>query len=628
MIRYVLLSIFFLTFAHFESHGQISKKGNPPSFSNQSLTQDIPLVNLNVPEKPSVTSNKAFSKIEAIPFEIGYTIATDLKLSNSGIWTELANGDRLWRVSIGSDGAEAMNVYFTNFYLPDRCELYIYNKDRSMVLGAYTSENNPESGIFSTELLAGDQLTLELIVSKRSKEIASFSINEIGHIYQYSNFVNSNLKDLGDSGPCEVNINCLEGTNWQRQKRGVARIVVKRGNSISACTGTLLNNVNRDFTPYFYTAEHCGQGASATDYSNWVFYFNYEAQGCDNPNSEPNSNTLTGSELLSKISYTEGSDFKLLLLQNEVPPIYNPYFNGWSILDEPSLSGVSIHHPGGDIKKISTYTDPLLSTNYEGTEEDLNGSFWRVFWAETTNGHGITEGGSSGAPLFNAQGLVVGALTGGGASCSNLTAPDYFGKLAHSWDKFATDNSNQIKAYLDPDNTGITSINGLDYNDEFFIPAFKADTVTVPVGRPVNFSDLSVGNITGWNWTFEGAVQALFDIQYPQNIIYPNVGVYDVELEITNGVQTEKLLKQNYIKVVPLVTPVPASEQLTVYLGTKPVPDVEIVIFDESGRRVGVYNSADAIKRKVISVSEFRPGYYILKIQTHDFVQSHKIVVI
>lgn len=628
MRKFLQFTILFLLLIHLESFGQISKKGIPPSFSDPSLTAEVPIFDLKLPEKPSNNQETPYDKSNLTPFEIGYTIQTNLSINNSGVWNELANGDKIWRLSVASEGAEAINVYFKDFFLPDRCELYIYNKDRTTILGAYTSDNNNEFGIFSTEILAGNIITIELLVPQKVNENAHFVIAEIGHIYRSANFLNSSLKNYGGSDPCEVNVNCIEGNNWQKQKRGVAKVVVKTGNSLSLCSGTLLNNTRRDFTPYFYTAEHCGPGATAADYLNWIFYFNYETPGCSNNVSEPNSNTLTGSQLLAKISYLEGSDFKLLLLKDEVPATYNPYFNGWNNVDQTSPSGVSIHHPEGDVKKISTYSQALVSTTYEGTTEDLTGSFWEVKWDETANGHGVTEGGSSGSPLFNAQGLVVGALTGGGATCSNLTAPDYYGKFANSWSKFATDNSTQLKPWLDPDNTGVTSISGLDYNDEYFIPEFKADTIIIPVGRPINFTDLSIGNITSWNWTFEGANQANSEIEHPTNVIYPNIGVYDVKLEISNNSQTEALTKTDYIKVVPLVTPVPADHEITVYLGTKPVSGAEITLIDESGREVMKFSSADAIISKVINVSNLRSGYYFLRIQTSEFVQTQKVVVI
>ena len=628
MHRFLMLSLFFLLFVHVESYGQISTKEIPPSFTARNLSKMVPLIDLSTPDRTKIVIDAPYDKTDAVPFEIGYTIKTGLNVDNSGVWNELANGDKIWRLSVTSIGAEALNVYFTDFYLPDGCELYIYNLDQSVILGAYTSLNNSETGIFSTELLAGDQITIEFLQPKRMKDKPTFAISEIGHVYRNANFSKSSLKDFGDSNPCEVNINCTEGNSWQKQKRGVARVMVKRGNSISWCTGTLLNNSRRDFTPYFYTAEHCGTGANDTDYLNWVFYFNYETLGCSNTATEPSSNTINGSQLLAKLSLSEGSDFKLLLLQHEIPSSYNPYFNGWSTADETSPSGVTIHHPGGDVKKISTYSQPLVSTIYEGETEDLNGSFWQVHWAQTENGHGVTEGGSSGSPLFNSQGLVIGALTGGAATCDNVTAPDYYGKFAHSWEKFATNNSTQLKSWLDPDNTGITSISGFDYNEEFFIPSFRADTIIVPIGRPLNFTDLSIGNINNWNWTFEGATPASSDMQHPRNITYSSIGVYDVALEISNNTQSEILTKQNYIKVVPLVTPVPATEQITVYLGTSPIAEVEFTLLDESGREVGRYYSADAIKKKVINISAFRTGYYFLRIQTPEFVQMQKVVIL
>ncbi|MDZ7778249.1 MAG: hypothetical protein U5L09_22835 [Bacteroidales bacterium] len=37
------------------------------------------------------------------------------------------------------------------------------------------------------------------------------------------------------------------------------------------------------------------------------------------------------------------------------------YYNGWSRVESPAQSGVTIHHPNGDIKKITTYTEPLTN---------------------------------------------------------------------------------------------------------------------------------------------------------------------------------------------------------------------------------------------------------------------------
>ncbi len=56
---------------------------------------------------------------------------------------------------------------------------------------------------------------------------------------------------------------------------------------------------------------------------------------------------------------------------------------------------------------------------------------------------------------------MVGQLTGGDASCSNLTGPDYYGKFSYSWDMIGNADSTRLKPWLDPDNTGLDEIDGI-----------------------------------------------------------------------------------------------------------------------------------------------------------------------
>ena len=70
---------------------------------------------------------------------------------------------------------------------------------------------------------------------------------------------------------------------------------------------------------------------------------------------------------------------------------------------------------------------------------------------------GVTEPGSSGAPLFNSTHSVIGQLHGGNSSCDNPTGSDWYGKLSLSW----TGNGNtysrrRLIDWLDPYNTGVT----------------------------------------------------------------------------------------------------------------------------------------------------------------------------
>ena len=75
-----------------------------------------------------------------------------------------------------------------------------------------------------------------------------------------------------------------------------------------------------------------------------------------------------------------------------------------------------MHHPSGDIKKISTYSSNLNTSGWNGNGVQ---SHWRVYWTSNSNGHGVTEGGSSGSPIFRANGRIMGTLTGGGSYCNS-----------------------------------------------------------------------------------------------------------------------------------------------------------------------------------------------------------------
>jgi hypothetical protein len=85
-----------------------------------------------------------------------------------------------------------------------------------------------------------------------------------------------------------------------------------------------------------------------------------------------------------------------------------------------------------------------------------------VIWAQTANGHGVTEGGSSGSPLFDNAGHIIGNLTGGESSCdsANLDQPDYFGKFSYSWASCGADSTLQLRPWLDPDSTGVIVLEG------------------------------------------------------------------------------------------------------------------------------------------------------------------------
>jgi hypothetical protein len=179
-----------------------------------------------------------------------------------------------------------------------------------------------------------------------------------------------------------------------------------------------------------------------------------------------------------------GSDFYLLKLNNDVPKNYYSYFEGWTAEDQASASGVGIHHPQGDLKKISTYTQPTVTASWESTPN----THWKVGWVPTANGHGVTEGGSSGSPLFNESGYMVGTLTGGESSCDSIsrTKPDFYGKMSYHWTSNGDTDTLQLKPWLDPDNTGTLVMGGMIMGVDSHTNPLHFEVYPIPANDQLN----------------------------------------------------------------------------------------------------------------------------------------------
>ncbi len=446
---------------------QISQYGTPPSFELSDKNFD----KLDAEILPSIDIDAISNQSEkdGTFYRIGQQIPVNYHLFNSGKWQTLDDGSRIWRLKIqADDGAKALNPYFDDFYLPQGSQLFVYNEDKTAVLGAFTHHNNHESGLFAIGHLPDDNMILEYHEAANIGDEARLSISHIGYTFRGVQSL-KNPDDFGDSGACEINVNCSpEGDDWQDEKNASVRILVIAGGFSGWCSGSMVNNVREDCTPYMLTAMHCGldfssgEFVSEADLNQWVFYYNYESPDCENPATEGTlaSQSVTGASLVADSNDSggnTGSDFALLELNNTPPDDYNVYYLGWNNEDVSSNEGVTIHHPVGDIMKISAYSAALVSTSWLGLAPD---SHWEVVWSPTTNGFGVTEGGSSGCPIFNNDGELIGTLTGGGASCFNQTAPDQYGKFAYHWASNGTEPERQLAIWLDPDGTGATSLAG------------------------------------------------------------------------------------------------------------------------------------------------------------------------
>jgi len=422
--------------------------------------------------------------------------------------------------------------------------------------------------------------------------------------------------------------NCPEGNNWQYQKHGVSRIYLKYGNGFFWCTGSLLNNALQDNEPFLLTADHCAPIITPEELMQWVFYFNYEAPGCEKPTTTPVGNSMTGAVKLASAN-TDGSDFLLLRLADTVPLSYEPYFNGWTVENVSSPPGVTIHHPVGDIMKISTYTEPVESAPWFSTP----GTHWRVYWTETETNWGVTEGGSSGAPLFDNTGKIIGTLTGGQAACEPNGAgsgtgpdkPDYYGKFSYSWDQNGNEPQQQLKYWLDPNNSGLTKLAG-KFAD--LTAAFQASETLILIGGTVEFDNLSSGLPISWEWSFEGGNPATYYSSGPVEVTYPDPGRFDVSLVGSNGFVTNTLVLQDYIHVIGKVYPNPTNGKVNIYLDEELPANINIQVFSVLGQLV-YQEEIDELTYSLVSIdlSPFSSGVYTVRIQVKQRFLFARVIV-
>lgn len=438
---------------------------------------------------------------------VAQNMPTNLNMQNAGVWTTY-NGFKTWRLKIKSPGAEAIALLYSTFRIPESAVVYVYNSSFSHKSRPYLSSENPNGEHFATEVIVGDETILEYWVPDTETETADIQIEAVSHVFREGQqFMPRNWQQNGDSDPCQVNANCSEGNNWQDQKRGVAKIYVVEGSSGGLCSGTLINNTAQDCKNYFLTAQHCGAGASAANMNQWVFYFNFEAPTCanisDGAANGVDNQTRTGCTKRASSgtnSNVNHSDFLLVEFNSAIPTDYNVYYNGWDRNNTAATSGVGIHHPSGDIKKISTYSSSLQSTNWSGTP---SGSHWRVNWVGTANGHGVTEGGSSGSPIFNQSKRIVGDLSGGSSYCNSVqpggqNQPDLYGKFSYSWETVGANNNQRLKPWLDPSGTNATTLDGKNACGSTPPPVGTCDTASNFNLNTHTPSMLTVPGGTGW----------------------------------------------------------------------------------------------------------------------------------
>ncbi len=372
-------------------------------------------------EIPNDISNQ-----KGAPLQVGIPVSFNLDLHKLGNLTFLKDGKVVWQFGFEAPSFKWLSFEFENFKIPEGSKFFIYKDEKLFRELEVKGEE-----IFIIPPFPSNKCILEIDFDKK---IDPFDLKLSTIVLGFKEFLASS-----SSGDCQVDINCPEGAEWQKEKKSVAVVYF----SGYLCTGSLINNAKYDCKNYFLIANHCISNEATAKKT--VFYWDYEWTECGGGDLiyEDVSRGATLRATNSK------SDFTLLELTEQPPEEYGLYYSGWTIDPNPAAGAVVIHHPSGDARKISIEQHTLVKS----------GNFWKVPHYEV----GTTEPGSSGSPLYNMNHKIIGQLYGGVSACGNPKAQmwDIYGAFYISWDSGSNEDS-RLKDWLDPDGTGVIEVDGMD----------------------------------------------------------------------------------------------------------------------------------------------------------------------
>ncbi len=396
------------------------------------------------------------------PLRFAEAVKVEITPDRHGVW-ETREGAATWRLAVEAPGALNLNFGFSRFSLPASAALEFRTRGGELLVRPFTAADNEAHRELWTPVMAGETIEMVLTVAEEDRPAVELSLGAINRGFRDVSMAAGRLKigNNGTLGNCHIDVVCTAAESgvgslidaYRDQIRAAGAYTL---NGTDKCSGAAVNNTRNDGRPLFLTADHCG--VRSNNAPSMVVYWNHENSTCRTAGTGANAGNGDGpltdfnSGAIFRATYAP-ADATVVELDDPIDPAHNVFQAGWSRTGTPSMS-VTVHHPQTSEKRISFDFDAAHSTGDSSDITDPNGTHWRVVDWE----FGSTESGSSGAPLFDQDGRIVGQLTAGFAECGN-DASDWYGKLGKAWTGGGT-SSSRLLDWLDPDGTGATTLDG------------------------------------------------------------------------------------------------------------------------------------------------------------------------
>ena len=360
-------------------------------------------------------------------------------------WKNTAVGGKVAAISFNAEGAYGLRLGVLVKQLPGSAMVRVYTQSapdkvfqisgqailQLIELNQAAGDHSNAASTWWTPDTGEGEATLEIELPPGVPASAlHISVPQLSHIFENLSLPTEedlaasqrfDIKDIGDSELCNLDSTCY--SNGSSERNAVARMVYIKGAGAYLCTGTLLNDANSSGTPYFLSANHCisEQTVASTLQTNWFF----RSSSCNSGALQSSSTRKVGG---ARLLYASASTDMALLQLNDTPPA-GALFAGWDASTIPvGTSVIGLHHPRGDLLKLSLGTVAGQSSCSTISSTQLScvgstGNFYSVAFSQ-----GTTEGGSSGSAIFRG-GKVIGTLYGGSHTCSNRSGSNYYGRF-------------------------------------------------------------------------------------------------------------------------------------------------------------------------------------------------------
>ncbi|WP_200154654.1 trypsin-like peptidase domain-containing protein [Chromatium okenii] len=423
---------------HFRSSQALARSQYTPFSAITTLRSQLPV--FTAPAPVPVNAAQRRGNLTTPPL-IGSNV-TLTELSGNDVFNQflhipLTTGGQLLGLTIEAPNAVAVRLGLLITQLPDNAQLAFFTAHGSDPVAApihgaeinqliatnrAAGDHSSAGQTYWSPMITGESATILIYLpSDNDNTDLQLEIPSLSHFFQ-------DPLSARTAGFCQLDVKCY--ANWNDASSGVAKMVYTDGGYSYRCTGSLINDSDTATSvPYFLTANHCisTQTAASTLETHWF----YQSAFCNSSLRDSRYTKLTGG---AKLLYASANTDTSFLHLNKQPPSGVVYL-GWTTAT-PLLNDVvtGIHHPDGDLKKISFGQLDAYQNCYADDDDDdtfychpassSSGNYIDVDWSQ-----GVTENGSSGSALFNDAQQIIGTLWGGNDSCYDEDGVSTYGRF-------------------------------------------------------------------------------------------------------------------------------------------------------------------------------------------------------